>query len=203
MNQDDARRLMDGEVAKMACTDPPFDLEDFGFVKTLEDFTQDAVAFVMLGDAQVQPLLAETKMTCSRFFMLDLGLCLRTPLNDDAYIAHVLVARLHNGDPPPFQKLGDGYRTIIKTKYRGNMSDEERVGHDHQKEVQVVGGFIAHHSQPGDLILDLFLGSGTTIIASDLLERRCYGMELDPAYCDIIVQRFRDATGEEAIRWDN
>jgi DNA modification methylase len=39
------------------------------------------------------------------------------------------------------------------------------------------------------LILDLFLGSGSTMVASHQLKRKCYGMELDPKYCDVIIKR--------------
>ena len=53
------------------------------------------------------------------------------------------------------------------------------------------------------LVFDPFLGSGTTLIAAEQLDRRCFGMEIDPAYCDIIVRRFENLTGEEAIRWEN
>ena len=199
MSADDAGRLMGEEKAGMGLTDPPYDLEDFGFVDTLEEFTEDAVVLVMLGDPQVQPLLQKTSMVCPRFFVLDTSLCHRTPLGDDAYIQHILIARLHNGNAPPFQVLGDGYRTILKTKYRGAMSDDERVGHDHQKQVETVGGLITHHSKPDDLILDLFMGSGTTMIAAELLERRCYGLEMDPAFCDMIVKRWENLTGETAV----
>ena len=44
-------------------------------------------------------------------------------------------------------------------------------------------------SKEGMNILDLFLGSGTTMVASHQLKRKCYGMELDPKYCDVIVKR--------------
>ena len=47
-------------------------------------------------------------------------------------------------------------------------------------------------SRRGELIFDPFLGSGTTMIASDNLKRRCYGIELDPRYCAVILQRMSD-----------
>ena len=49
-------------------------------------------------------------------------------------------------------------------------------------------------------MLDLFLGSGTTLIAAEQLGRRCYGMEISPAYCDVIVQRWENLTGKQAVR---
>ena len=51
-----------------------------------------------------------------------------------------------------------------------------------------------------DIILDLFLGSGSTLIASEKTGRICYGMELDPKYVDVIVQRYVDYTGNENIK---
>lgn len=52
------------------------------------------------------------------------------------------------------------------------------------------------------MIVDLFSGSGSTLIASHQLERVCYTMELDPHYCDVIIERWQNLTGEEAIRSD-
>jgi DNA modification methylase len=55
-------------------------------------------------------------------------------------------------------------------------------------------------SEVGEIILDIFLGSGTTLIASEKTGRICYGMELDPKYVDVIVQRYVDYTGNENIK---
>ena len=48
-------------------------------------------------------------------------------------------------------------------------------------------------------ILDLFLGSGSTLIACEKTGRKCYGMEIDPHYCDVIVKRWEQFTGGKAI----
>ena len=60
-------------------------------------------------------------------------------------------------------------------------------------------------SAPGDLVVDFFLGSGTTLIAAQKLGRTCYGMETEPRYCDVIVRRYYnlvgwDSASEEHIR---
>ena len=54
------------------------------------------------------------------------------------------------------------------------------------------------HSRPGDIILDPFCGAGTTIIAAEQLGRTCYGVELDPHYCDVIIARWEALTGKTA-----
>jgi DNA modification methylase len=50
-----------------------------------------------------------------------------------------------------------------------------------------------------NLILDPFLGTGTTLIACEQLNRKCYGMEIDPLYCDVVVKRWENLTGEKAV----
>ena len=54
---------------------------------------------------------------------------------------------------------------------------------------------IRNHGGVNDDVYDPFVGSGTTIVAAEQLKRRCFGMELDPGYCDVICQRFRKLTG--------
>ena len=49
-------------------------------------------------------------------------------------------------------------------------------------------------------MLDLFGGSGTSIIAAEEMDRKCYMMEYDPHYCDVIINRWEEATGQEAVR---
>jgi DNA modification methylase len=74
--------------------------------------------------------------------------------------------------------------------------------HPTQKPVEVIVFVIRYLDAEDGPIIDPFLGSGTTIIAAEQLGRRCYGLELEPAYCDIIVQRWETLTGEKAVRWD-
>ncbi len=71
--------------------------------------------------------------------------------------------------------------------------------HPTQKPVALAHRAIRNSSKRGDIVLDIFLGSGTTLIAADGLERSCYGMEIDPGYCDVIVRRYIKVKGEAAV----
>jgi len=70
--------------------------------------------------------------------------------------------------------------------------------HPTQKPVELSVEAIDKTTKPKAVILDLFLGSGSTLIACEKLDRICYGMELDPKYCDVIVKRWENFTGKKA-----
>ena len=58
------------------------------------------------------------------------------------------------------------------------------------KPVDLCGYLIKNSSKKSDVVLDPFLGSGSTLIACDQLDRTCYGVELDPEYCQVIMRRY-------------
>jgi DNA modification methylase len=71
-----------------------------------------------------------------------------------------------------------------------NFDKPQRNGeHPTMKPILLVAKAINNSSKKNDLVLDLFLGSGSTMVASHQLNRKCYGMELDPKYCQVIVDR--------------
>lgn len=70
--------------------------------------------------------------------------------------------------------------------------------HPTMKPVALPTCAILNHSDSGDIVADPFLGSGTTLIAAEQNNRKCYGMEISPAYCDVIVQRWEKLTGKTA-----
>jgi DNA modification methylase len=59
--------------------------------------------------------------------------------------------------------------------------------------------FLKAYSDEGDLVCDPFAGSGSTLIAAERSKRRCVAIEISPAYCDVIVQRYIDFTGRAVI----
>lgn len=73
------------------------------------------------------------------------------------------------------------------------------TGHGTQKPVECMERPIRNNSSPGQAVYEPFCGSGTTIIACQKTGRACYAIELDPVYCDMIIRRWQDYTGSEAV----
>lgn len=71
--------------------------------------------------------------------------------------------------------------------------------HPTEKPVTLCARAIRNSSQRGQIVLDAFAGSGSTLVAAHQLERRCYAMELDPRYCDVIIRRWEAITGQKAV----
>jgi DNA modification methylase len=71
--------------------------------------------------------------------------------------------------------------------------------HPTQKPIALARRGIKNSSKRGDIVLDMFLGSGTTLIAADGLKRTCFGVELDPYYCDAIVRRYIACVGRDNV----
>lgn len=75
---------------------------------------------------------------------------------------------------------------------------KSETGHSTQKPIECMRRPILNNSETGDAIYDPFLGSGTTLIAAEMEVRKCFGLELDPVYVDVIVQRWESFTGRIA-----
>lgn len=98
------------------------------------------------------------------------------------------------------RKGRNGHRTEDRTQttlWTIQARDDAGHGHGTQKPVECMGRPIQNHK--AELVYDPFLGSGTTLIAAEQLGRKCYGMEISPAYCDVIVKRWETLTGKKAV----
>lgn len=72
--------------------------------------------------------------------------------------------------------------------------------HPTQKPVPLAGRAITNSSKQDDIVLDLFLGSGSTMVAAHQLDRKCYGMEIDPKYCQVIIDRMKNLDGNIVVK---
>ncbi len=91
-------------------------------------------------------------------------------------------------------KMRNGDNTTIVRVAKPSANEQ----HPTMKPLALVEHFVRNSSKLGDVILDLFGGSGSTLIVAESLGRSCYTMELDPRYCDVIIRRWEQKTGEKA-----
>lgn len=105
----------------------------------------------------------------------------------------------------PKQKVMGGRPSGQRSVYKPNMMRHNRVTgkdrmHNAAKPVALMRDLIENSSEPGDIVLDPFGGSGSTLIAAEQTGRACFAVEIDPGCCDIIVKRWEQFTDKEAVR---
>jgi DNA modification methylase len=101
---------------------------------------------------------------------------------------------------PWYGKAGENSTIWVSPspKFIMGGSDEDKFDHPTQKPVELMRRPILNHLKRGELVYEPFLGSGTTLAAAELTERVCLGIELDPKYMDVIVQRWQTLSGKPA-----
>ena len=188
--KEDVEQLMEGQKADMVFTDPPYGLGGYGGRNkmALQGDDQDVTPFY-----SAIPNADEVYVWGRVYNLVDINFKPRD----------IIVWRKNNFG------LGKGYRgqyevCFYKGGFKGSDSDVWDINkdtdykHPTQKPVELCCRAIKN-SNPKQ-VLDLFLGSGSTLIACEKTNRKCYGMEIDPHYCDVIVKRWEEYTGNKAER---
>lgn len=188
-NFDDIEKLMNGRLANFVFTDPPYDIDSQEYHATIYAFSSNAHVFVMHDDKGIVDYLLESKLEFKRFYVADFGFS--SPRGNDPYLRHILISQETNGNAIKHKNLHDGFSSIIKMEYRGNLKDD-KTEHRHQKPISFVAKFIEHFSEDGFCVFDPFIGSGTTLMACQETNRICYGTEINPKSCQIVINRVLD-----------
>lgn len=196
---DDVERLMGGEKADMVFTDPPYGIGIDGQKKsTAKNPKHSRKGHEFRG--------WDSEIPSEDFFQILLSLNIPSA---------VFGANYMTGHLPPSKgwvywgKGQDGQLTAsdgelcwtnLDKPLRAITINRAKIGksvHPTQKPVEVVEFCLGYLG--GKSVIDFFLGSGSTLIACEKTNRKCYGMELDEKYCDVIINRFQQYTGKKAI----
>jgi DNA modification methylase len=215
--------LTQGEKANLIITDPPYNLEYVGKTKKALTIQNDSMAdgsfYQFLFDAyknmfdnieegaSIYVFHADSEGLNFRKAFKDVGFkiseCLIWKKNgmvigcNDYHWQHEPIlygwreGKAHNW-------YSDRKQTTILEFDKPLRSEE----HPTMKPIPIIGYLMKNSSKENDIVLDPFLGSGTTLIAAEQLNRKCYGFELSPSYCDVIVNRWvshRNKTGMPCI----
>ena len=214
---EDVERLMGGKKADMVFTDPPYNIAYEGGTKKREVIANDDVvdfydfllrayssfALSMKLGAAIYVCHADTERVNFTKAFRDAGF----------YLSSVVIWAKNNstfGRADYFWKhepILYGWREGGSHTWHGDNKQDtvwnvnrpsKSEAHPTMKPIELIEKALINSSKQEDLILDLFLGSGSTLIAAQKTGRICYGMELDPKYVDVIIKRWEDYTGNKA-----
>ena len=212
-------RLMGGDSASLVVTDPPYNVDYTGktadALKIKNDTMDDSSFYKFLLSAYtnmynslddggcIYVFHADTEGINFRKAMLDAGFKLSECLvwvknsmvmgRQDYHWQHEPI--LYGWKPTAAHKwYSDRSQTTVWNFSRPTSSQD----HPTMKPIDLISYPITNSSKAGDIVLDPFLGSGSTLIACEQLNRICYGAEIDPHYCDVILSRWEQFTNQTA-----
>lgn len=212
--------LMDGQKAAMVFTDPPYNVE-YGKSKNHPNWKIRSIE----GDSQTpeawQEFCARLAEVLKEYSAGDVyvwgasgpdGMRQRLALIDaGAHWSATIIWKKNQLvlSPAKYQRIYEPcfYGWFGKSSFRGGRKqvevwefDRPRSSelHPTMKPIALCANAISNSSQAGEIVMDLFLGSGSTLMAAEQLGRKCFGVEVDPRYCDVIVKRWEQLTGRSA-----
>jgi DNA modification methylase len=218
-NPEDVRKLMNGSKADMVFTDPPYGMfldTDYSSMKSklFKGKSGGANYEKVIGDnADFSPDLINAVVSsfdyCNEVFMWGADYYSELIPNKNSGSWIIWDKRL---DESADRMFGSAFemcwsksrhkRDFARVKWAGifgmeNEHDKKRQ-HPTQKPVELARWFVDRFSSEGDLIADIYGGSGSTLLACEKTNRHCRMMELDEKYVDVIVKRWQQFTGKDA-----
>ena len=219
--KEDVEMLMNGEKADMVFTDPPYSITVQGGGALIKHFTKtaerikDIVDFEPKEWLQTLPFYFNGNMNTFIFCNKNLIPDYLNYAKECGYNFNILVwckkqvvpftGGHHYSDIEYIIYLSkkpifnNGLKDAEYRKYFV-CDNEKNKDHPTIKPLEIIANEIKIASNINGVVADCFLGSGSTLIACEKTKRKCYGMEIDPHYCDVIVKRWEDFTGNKAER---
>lgn len=181
-DQRDIQRLSPGKEWDVAVIDPPYEASDIVWLKWIMD------PCIVFGQAKQLRLIPDSLWRFERVIVKRYKH--RSATTQVAH-RHALVAQCGSVKTLPRDK---------KATLDSVVEQELNTEHDHQKPVSLLVEHLTHWTPPNwKAVVDPFAGSGSTLLAAEAMGRKCFAMELDPGWCDVIVQRWEAATQGKAV----
>lgn len=219
-HKDDIMRLMNNQDADMLLTDPPYNVDYVGktaeALKIKNDNMDDNQFYEFLKKVFENMYIVTKEGASIYVFHADTeGINFRKAFKDAGFkLAECLIWKKDcfvmgrqdyqwQHEPVLYGWKEGKAHYFINDRTQSTILEFDRPKqstlHPTMKPIDLIAKLIKNSSKENDIILDLFGGSGSTTIAAEQLNRKCYTMELDPKYCDVIVKRWETMTNREAI----
>lgn len=206
---DDVEKLMNGEKADMVFTDPPYGVDYEGINNDsrsgLEELLDDAFSNMMINSKEGASVYCFHSDRCADIFHeVFRRYCHFSSMiiwkKQSLVLSQTDYQSIH--EPCMYGWFNNGNHNFFADRKQTSVWEYDRKnieGHTTPKPVELIANALKNSSKQGDLIIDLFGGSGSTLIACEQTERKCCTMELDPKYVDVIIDRWEQFTGEKAV----
>lgn len=194
--------LMNGEKADICFTDPDYAMANDHWIDCiLEVGLKNGRPFFIMASDQQHARYVKKIPNFRKFFA-----GIRTqPLMISQYVPmNKLTIVSYFGEKPSdyFNNLRDQFTDVFEFERKASKN-EETEGHRHYKNIEVPKRFLSHYAKEKSKVIDLFGGSGSTLIASDILGMDSYICELQPTYVQLIIQRYVDYSINPKIKINN
>ena len=203
--------LMNGNKADMVMTDPPYGIDvvgDNGEVGTNFGIAKKGNYSKVIADDTTDTAKASyeiLKELCDRLIIWGGNYFLDFLPSSDGWL--IWDKRVDSGIRNTFADGEMAYCSfhtpvrIYHQLWNGMIreGEKEKRVHPTQKPIKMLSEILEDFTKQDNIVLDVFGGSGSTLIACEQLDRTCYMMELDPKYCDVIIRRYENLTGEKAV----
>ncbi len=221
--REDVQKLMEGEKADMVFTDPPYGMnkgfandekQDFTlenwqkeWMKEIDDFSKENINVVIFHSPRlfwtlIRPAI-DLGWKIGRYFSLYKPNDMTFPwhcwlgVSESILLFQKGKSKFNNQRPKDTSFWHDTYLWNHKGLISGENKTDRQSYHPTVKPLPVCSDLIWKCSFYKDIVLDLFGGSGSTLIACEQLNRKCFIMELDPKYCQVIINRWSKLTRKE------
>lgn len=196
---DTVAKLMNGNKADMVFTDPPYGVDYEGINNDdrggLEELLRGAFGNMMLSTNNGGSFYCFHSDKCSDIFSkVYREFCHFSSMiiwvKESIVLSQTDYQSKH--EPCMYGWFNNGTHKWYSDRKQESVwiaKSKREEGHTTPKPIEIITKALNNSSKVNHLVLDLFLGSGSTMVASHQLKRKCYGMELDPKYCDVIVKR--------------
>ena len=191
-NSKDVLKLLESDVPRLIFTDPPYDMKEYDYLQPFFDTEKDVEVMILNDDIGTAKLISLYQKFFRGFDVLKLH---TSPIGygNQPLAQHRMISHFRKGKSN-FQNLNDGFGTVQEFVIRKDGLVRQ------EKPVELPRRFIIHYTKPGELVLDLFGGSGSSLIACENTGRNCLVMEKDPAIVDVILDRWSNYTGKDPVR---
>jgi len=200
-DSDSVAKLMDGQKADMVFTDPPYGVDYEGINnddrKGLEELLRGAFGNMMVSTNNGGSFYCFHSDKCSDIFSkVYREFCHFSSMiiwvKESIVLSQTDYQSKH--EPCMYGWFDNGTHKWYSDRKQESVwiaKSKREEGHTTPKPIDIITKALNNSSKTNHLILDLFLGSGSTMVASHQLNRKCYGMELDPKYCQVIIDRMK------------